>query len=355
MTFLWPAALWILLALPISVALYVFLLARRKKQAVRFPDLALVRAAIGPSQALRRHLPPLLVLLGLLAAIVAIARPVGDITLLSSQRTIIMAIDVSLSMRASDIEPTRIDAAKRAATAFVQQQPGDVRIGIVSFGGSAALVQPPTRDKDELIAAIDRLQLQRATAIGSGLALSLQALFPGEDFGVDASLQGKGGAPKQSPATAAAKAREQSKEPRLAAPPRVPVGSDRSSAIILLTDGRRTVGPDPLAVANIAAGRGVRIFTVGFGSPKGTTVDIGGYSIFVDFDEITLKAIAELTQGEYFFAPTAAELDNVYRALDARLILEPAKTEVSAFAAAAAALLLLLAALTSLRWFGRLG
>src|SRR3954451_23104121 len=165
MTFLSPLALWLLVLVPALVLLYVAMQRRRKKYAVRYPDMAMVRAAMGTGQRLRRHVAPALMLLALLCGIVAIARPTAVVTLPSEQRKIILAIDVSLSMRASDVEPTRMAAAQAAAKEFVQDQPSDVRIGIVTFAGTALLVQPPTRDREDLIGAIDRFELQRNTAI----------------------------------------------------------------------------------------------------------------------------------------------------------------------------------------------
>ena len=191
MSFLWPQALWLLLAAPALIALYIVLLRRKKKNALRYASLGLVREAVGPGHRFRRHVPPLLFLLAMIALIVAVARPSATITLPSEQRTIILAIDVSLSMRANDVEPSRIAAAREAAKEFVREQPSDVRIGIVSFAGSASVVQKPTRDRDELVTAIDRLQLQLHTAIGSGIIMSLATLFPDEglelgiaDFGI---------------------------------------------------------------------------------------------------------------------------------------------------------------------------
>jgi Ca-activated chloride channel family protein len=178
MSFLWPQALWLLLAAPALVGYYLLLLRRRKKAAVRYASLGLVREALGSGQRFRRHVPPLLFLLALIVLVVAVARPRATVVLPSEQRTIVLAMDVSLSMRASDVEPSRIEAAREAAKAFVKEQPADVRIGIVSFAGSAQLVQRPTRDRDDLVAAIDRLQLQLHTAIGSGIIVSLATLFP---------------------------------------------------------------------------------------------------------------------------------------------------------------------------------
>ena len=206
MTFLWPQALWLLLGVPVLVGLYILLLRRKKKNALRYASLGIVHEALDPAQRWRRHVPPALFLLAMIALIVAIARPSATITLPSEQRTIILAIDVSLSMRANDVEPSRIEAAREAAKGFVREQPSDVRIGIVSFAGSASVVQKPTHDRDDLMAAIDRLQLQLHTAIGSGIIMSLATLFPDEgleldiaDFGVAPLRDGSRGRPIDRP------------------------------------------------------------------------------------------------------------------------------------------------------------
>ncbi|MDH4181179.1 MAG: VWA domain-containing protein, partial [Betaproteobacteria bacterium] len=188
-SFLSPEALPLLLAVPAVVAAYVALMRRRRKVVMRFATLEPLKEA-GSRRTWRRHVPPLLALAGITVALLAVARPMATITLPSDKRTIIMAIDVSLSMRARDIEPSRIVAAQQAAKAFVQKQPDDTRIGIVTFAGTASLVQPPTRDREELIAAIDRMGLQRQTAIGSGLLVALAALFPDDGIDVEKAVLG---------------------------------------------------------------------------------------------------------------------------------------------------------------------
>jgi len=190
MKFIWPEMLAWLIVVPLLVAAYVYWLRRKKKGAVRYPSLALLKAAMGRGDRIRRHVPPALLLLSLIAMLVAIARPTAMVTLPSQQQTIILAIDVSLSMRASDVEPTRMGAAQAAAKEFVKDQPADVRIGIVTFAGTALLVQPPTHDREDLIAAIDRFELQRNTAIGSGILLSLATLFPEEAIDVESYTLG---------------------------------------------------------------------------------------------------------------------------------------------------------------------
>lgn len=354
MTYAWPEMLWLLAGVPALVLVYVLALWRRKKVAVRYASVALVKAAIGPGQRLRRHLPPLLLLLALIALVVATARPSVMITLPSMHQTIILAIDVSLSMRASDIAPTRLEAAQAAAKAFVAEQPSDVRIGIVSFAGTAAVVQPPTRDRDALVAAIDRFTLQRHTAIGSGIIMSLATLFP--DAGIDLEQVLFGGRSSRRgrgvPIERAQKAPERPQQQEQFTP--VAPGSYTSAAIILLTDGRTTTGPPPLEAAKMAADRGVRVYTVGFGTNAGGSVDFEGWSMFMRFDEETLKAIAEITRAEYYHAASAADLQKVYENLNARSVLERKETEVSALLTAAAAALAVVAALLSLAWFNRL-
>jgi Ca-activated chloride channel family protein len=349
MTYLWPEMLYLLLAVPLLVAAYFWLLRRKKKAAVRYASVDLMKAALGPKQRLRRHVPPLLFLLSGIAMIIAIARPAAVITLPSQQQTIMLAMDVSLSMGAKDVEPDRLTAAQAAAKAFVEEYPADTRIGIVAFGATASLVQTPTRNREDLLAAIERFQLQRGTATGSALYVALATLFP--DAGIDLeSLVFKGGLRGR----AAPVARPEQK-PQVQGSAFKPVapGSYTSAVIILLSDGRRTTGPDPLEAAKMAADRGVRVYTVGFGTKEGAAIGFEGWSIFVRLDEETLQAIADITRGEYFHAGTAADLRKVYESLNARLVLEKKETEITFLFAAVAAALLLASALLSLLWFHR--
>lgn len=350
MRFLWPDLLWLLLAVPALIAIYLYAL-RRKKAAVRYASLMLVREAIGPGQRIRRHVPPLLFLLALVVAIVAIARPSAVFTLPSQQQTIVLAIDVSRSMRAQDVEPNRISAAQSAAKSFIQELPNDVRVGIVSFAGTAAIVQTPTSSHEDLLAAIDRFQLQRGTATGSGLILSLALLLP--DAGIDLesavfddAFSRMGG--RAAPIDRARREKVEKKDFTPVAP-----GSYTSGAIILLSDGRRTTGPDPVQAAKMAADRGVRVYTVGFGTREGGSINFDGWSTYVTLDEEALRAVAHLTGGEYFHAGTAADLRTVYQKLNSKFAMEKKETEVSALFSAAAALLAFCSLLLSLLWFYR--
>jgi Ca-activated chloride channel family protein len=351
MSFLSPGLLWLLLAVPLLVAIYVFLLRRRKVIAVRYASVSLVREALDRRQSIRRHLPAALLLLAIAASIIAIARPTAIVTLPSDQRTVILAIDVSLSMRATDVEPSRLAAAQEAAKAFVQEQPSDVRTGVVSFAGTALLVQAPTQSREDLIAAIDRLELQRHTAIGSGIIMSLATIFPEAGIDLESAIFGSA-----TPRYGRGVAIDQPKKAESVKPfAPVPPGSYASAAIVLLSDGRRTTGPDPLEAAKMAADRGVRVFTVGLGTPQGGMAGFeGGWSIYMRFDEETLRAIADVTRGEYFSAGSAADLRKVYKALNTRFTLERKETEITALFTAIAAFFAASAAGLSLLWFNRL-
>jgi Ca-activated chloride channel family protein len=347
MNFLWPQFLWLLLALPLLVLLYLWLMRRKKKLALRYASLSIVREALGPAQSIRRHIPPLLFLLALAALLLAASRPLAVMTLPSQQETIILAMDVSGSMRAADVQPSRIVAAQNAAKAFLAELPRQVKVGIVAFAGSAQVAQGPTVNRDDLVTAIDRFQLQRGTATGNGIMLSLATLFP--DAGIDiASLSYGRDRPRGLSLDQAGK-ETQPKEFVPVAP-----GSYGSAAIILLTDGQRTTGVDSLEAAKMAADRGVRVYTVGIGTVDGETIGFEGWSMRVRLDEETLKGIASRTQAEYFYAGTADDLKKVYETLRSRLTVEKKETEISALLALAGALLALLSAGLSLLWFNRI-
>jgi Ca-activated chloride channel homolog len=325
MSFLSPEFLWLLLALPASVALYWWVQQKKKQSALRYASLDIVKAAIGKGLWWRRHLPPAILFAALAAMLTAVARPSAVVTLPTHHETVILAIDVSGSMRANDVEPSRIEAAQAAARTFIAQQPRSTRIGVVAFAGSAALVQAPTSNRHDLRAAIEQLQLQHATAVGSGILVSLKALFPQEDFDVRKKPQGKPAAP----------------------------GSYTAGAIILLTDGQTTAGPDPVDAARLAAERGVRVFTVGVGTDNGQILTGEGWSMRVRLDEEALKIIADLTRAEYFYAGTAMDLKKIYESLRSRMVMEKKETEITSVFSAIAAAAVLLSATLSLLWFNR--
>jgi Ca-activated chloride channel family protein len=340
MTFIWPDMLWGLLLVPLLVAGYLWLLKRRKKTALRFASLSLVKEAMGKTNAWRRHLPPALLLLATTALLLAAARPAAVITLPLQEKTIVLAMDVSGSMRATDVKPNRIVAAQEAAKTFVGELPRSVRVAVVSFAGTAAVVQAPTLSRDDVYAAIDRFQLQRGTATGSGIVLSLATIFP--EAGIDlAQITGQRSMPPGP-----------NDKPKPEFKPVEP-GSYGSAAIIMLTDGQRTTGPDPLDAAKMASERGVRVYTVGIGTKEGETIGFEGWSMRVRLDEDTLKNIADRTRADYFYAGTAEDLKKVYQSLSSRLVVEKKETEISALFAALGALLVVGAAGLSVWWFGR--
>ena len=341
MNFLWQEALWALLLLPLLVLAYLWLLKRRKKSALTWASLGIVKEAMGAQRAWRRHVPPAVLLLALATLLVATARPTAVITLPLVEQTIVLAMDVSGSMRATDVEPNRLVASQVAAKAFIAELPRAVRIGVVSFAGTAAVVQPPTLSREDVVAAIDRFQLQRGTAIGSGIVLSLATIFP--DAGIDLSqVTGQRLMPK---------ALGDNKPEKEFTP--VEPGSYSSAAIVLLTDGQRTTGPDSMDAAKMAADRGIKIYTVGIGTKDGDTIGFDGWSMRVRLDEETLKQVAMATRAEYFYAGTANDLKKVYQSLGTRLSAQKKETEISALFAALGALLALAAATLSLWWFGR--
>lgn len=345
LVFLWPSMLWLLWLVPALLLFYLWQLRRRRQAAVSYPSLALVRQAMGPGHAWRRHVPPALLLLAVVALLLAAARPLAVITLPSQQQTVMLAMDVSGSMRATDVEPDRITAAQNAARAFISELPRHVRVGIVAFAGSAQLAQLPTQNHEDLLKAIDSFQLQRGTATGNGILLSLATLFP--DAGIDiAALGGRQAIVRPQSIDEATRPDRERHTP-------VPPGSYNSAAIIMLTDGQRTTGVDPLEAAQWAADRGVRVYTVGVGTVQGETIGFEGWSMRVRLDEETLKAVALRTNAEYFHAATADDLKKVYETLSSRLTLEKRETEVSSLFALAGALLTVLAAGLSLWWFGR--
>jgi Ca-activated chloride channel family protein len=347
MTFLWPTLLWTLAALPLLIALYWWLMRRKRRLALRYATLSIVREAMGKGQSIRRHLPPLLMLMALTLLLVALARPQMLVTLPSAHQTIILAMDVSISMRAADVEPSRIEAARTAAKAFLAKMPSSTRIGIVSFAATASVVQPPTNNHEDLTQAIDRFELQRGTAVGSGILVSLKTLFPDIQYDLR-SYNPRGDAQR---GRSLDTTQRESEAPAFKP---VPPGSYSSAAIILLTDGQTTTGPDPREAAKMASERGVRVYTVGIGTSGGETIGAGGWSMRVRLDEAALKDIATTTLGDYYYAGNAFDLTKVYDSLSSRLVLERKETEITALFAAAAAVLMLIAALLSIIWFHRI-
>ncbi len=354
MTLLAPSMLWSLLAVPVLVLAYILLQRRRKKYAVRLGSLLLLKQALKRGPGWQRHIPPLLLLLALTTLMIALARPVTFVTLPTREGTVILLMDVSGSMQATDIEPSRLEASKAAARAFVDKQPDGVRIGVVSFSDNASIVQAPTTDRNDVLTAINRLRQQRATGIGRGLLTSLDAIFAGDSeeamispyqfpqerqpFGQQPPPRGASGPPTPIPA------------PTMTP---VPKGTFEPAIIVLLTDGENNQFPPPLDIINQVVDRGVRVFTVGLGSNQGVVVTNQGRSMRTRLDEATLKKIAEQTDGEYFNASSAQDLRTIYEHLGLELVMRTEKQEITWGLAGISILFLLVASTLSLVWFNR--
>jgi Ca-activated chloride channel family protein len=327
------------------VAVYIWVLRRRRRFAVRYSSLALVREALPHQSRWRRYLPFALFLLALISLVIALARPAASVSVPSGRATIILAMDVSRSMCATDIPPNRLQAAQAAALSFIQRQKSSTQIGIVAFAGFAELVQPPTTDQEVLQDAIESLTTARRTAVGSAILKSLDTIAE-INQNVAPSVSGASSGPEPTP---------------------VPKGVYAADIIVLLTDGATNAGPWPLDAAQQAVDRGVRVYTIGFGTANGGNMDcsqgFGGSDLFGGggfggggggfrrgIDEETLKQIADMTGGTYYSAESAGELQSVFQELPTYLITKQELMEISVAFTAAGALLAALAMGLSLMW-----
>lgn len=344
MFFLWPESLWLMPVLALLPLAYLWLLRRGRKAAVRYSSVGLVRAAA--TRNWRRHVPPALLLVACSLLLLGAARPVARVPLPWGRSTVMLAMDVSLSMRVTDVKPTRLAAAQEAAKLFLRDLPRDIEVGLVTFAGSAQVAQRATLDRAVLVAAIDGFQMQMHTAVGSAIVVALAELFP--DHGIDVGEMSFGNGKPHGRSLD-----EQPKGPPRQIVPAAP-GSYPSAAIILLTDGRRTTGIDTLEAAKMAADRGVRIHVVGLGSSEGTAAASDGLPIYLQLDEPTLREVARMTGGEYHHAGTAEKLRSVYETLGSRVAVETRETELTGLLALAAALFLVGAGALSVLWFRRL-
>ncbi len=344
MVLLWPEFLFLLGLIPILIGVYIWMLRRRRRFALRFSSLALVRNAVPQQSRLRKHLPFAFFLLALTCLLFALARPAAIVSLPTDRTTIILAIDVSGSMRFRDVQPSRLDAAENAAIKFIRRQKSTTNIGLVAFSGFAEEIMPPTTDQNALETAVESLTTGRATAIGDGILESIDAIAA-IDPSVAKSVQDGG-----------------------VEPPPVAKGAYVPDIIVLLTDGVSNTGSLPMDAAQQAADRGIRIYTIGFGTSQGPGPDqyggaFGGGNNFNPFgggqpparfrrgiDETTLKDIASLTGGNYYTAASASELQNVFQSLPTYYISRHGTQEISVLFAAIGSLLAVAAIGLSLRW-----
>ncbi len=324
MRFLWPWSFAILVVIPLLILLFVWRQRRRRRFAVRYSSLSLVRAALPAQSRLRRYLPMGLLFLALVSLAVALARPVATTRVPISRATIMLAIDVSGSMRQNDIQPTRLLAAEQAALRFIDRQKSSYQIGVVAFSSFAELVQEPTTDGGKLTNAVRSLTLGRRTAIGEGIVTSLEAIGEYDKTGgIQAPLPGQ--------------------------------GEYRPDIIVLLTDGVSNSGIDPLEAAGQARDNQVRIYTIGFGTKNGTMGRFRGgrngpFGMNFGIDEKALQDIAAMTGGKYYTASSADELQQVFDSLPTVLTTREETVEMSVIFAAIAALLVTGAVLLSQLW-----
>jgi Ca-activated chloride channel family protein len=346
MSFIWPPMLLFVLAVPFGVAIYLVLERRRRRRVAAFGGLRVAAAPGGPAVTaspggarrpggVRRRLPGAFILAGLTILVVSLARPQAVVSVPRIEGTVILAFDVSGSMAADDLKPTRMEAAKAAAREFVARQPPSILTGVVAFSDSGFSIQAPTSDQAVVLAAINRLAPERGTSIARGIQSSISTIAAAE----------------ADPAAGYYTSRSPDPAPE---PTRLPKGTYSSSVIVLLTDGENNQLPDPLAAAAQAADFGIRIYTVGIGSAAGTTLDVEGFKVHSQLDEPMLRQISETTDGTYFAAQDPKALSAIYDGIATRLAIRPEAMEVTSLFAGAGVLILIVGGLASLRWLGRL-
>ncbi len=341
MSFIWPVMLFSLILIPLFIGVYVNLQRKRRKRlAETRGSLSFLQSSQPKKPGLRAYVVPALFLVGLSIMMVAMARPQAMLSLPRIEGTVILAFDVSGSMAADDLKPTRMEAAKAAARDFIDKQPVTVQIGIVAFSDNGFSVQNPTNDKDSLLATIHRLSPQRGTSLANGILASLNTIAVANGKkGQGPSLNGGQGQPGANPTPT---------------PTPVPKGTFTNSVIVLLTDGENNEMPDPMAAAQSAVDRGVRIYTVGIGSATGTNVHINGFTLFTQLDEPLLQQISQLSGGTYYNAQSTEQLISIYDNLNPQLIVKPEQTEITSLFAGASILILLIGGVFSMLWFSRL-
>jgi Ca-activated chloride channel homolog len=331
----WPGLLWMLLLLPVALIAYLSAQRRRSRYTVRFTNLDLLATVVNATPGWRRHVPPALYLLALAALLISLARPEAMALVPKEQATVVLVMDVSGSMNATDVQPTRLVSAKRAATGFVEQLPDKFRVGIVSFANTAKTVTRPTTDRVAVNEAIGSLRAEGSTAMGDGIERALDAKRP-------ASAGPSGSAARLVP------------DPG----PGQGAGGEAPLVVLLMSDGANTQGrTQPMQAAADARALGVPVFTIALGTERGM-VDVPDETgnlrrIPVPPDKLTLQRIAEVTGGRFFAAPSARDLKDVYRQLGSKIGLVKEKQEITVVFAASGLLFLVAGAAMSLVWFSR--
>lgn len=346
MAFTWPLMLWGLLALPVLVWGYLFILRRQRRMQARLADPHLFAHLVSAPSAWRRHLPVGIYLAAVLLLALAMARPTAAIPLPVNRAAVVLAIDTSKSMMAEDIKPTRLEAAKSAARDFIRAMPSSARIGLVAFSDYGTVLVPPSTDRPALEEALGRLQPQQATAVGSAILEALRVLPGRAEFLGDRLTQLRGPVPQgpQAPPTPAPPPGSQIPPAVTALPP---------AAILILSDGVSNLGADPRAAAALAAEAKVRIYAVGVGQQGGSVMQLNNQLVLVPFDPTALQEVARQTGGEYFTSDSLPELRRIYRQMGRSIGWERRRTEITSVVAGAAAILMLTGGMLSMIWFRR--
>jgi Ca-activated chloride channel homolog len=324
MTFIWPPMLYSLLLVPLLAAVYFYRQRKRQRLAERYNSLGFAAAFAAQNAGMRRHIPIFLFLAAIAILLLSLGRPQAVVHLPRVEGTIILGFDVSGSMIAEDYPPTRMEAAKAVARDFVLSQPPTVQIGVVAFSNNGFAVQPPTNDQEQILEAITRLTPQQGTSLGQGIVSAINTID--SSYG-QVSVPGEESDPvdlRQLPA-----------------------------AIVLLSDGENNAEPSPFEAAMIAAERGIKVYTIGIGSTAGSVIELNGFNVHTRLDELTLQQIAAISGGEYFYAETGSDLEDIYNSLTPQLIVRPEEMEMTSLFAGASILVMLMAGFLSLLWFNR--
>jgi Ca-activated chloride channel family protein len=333
MSFIWPTLLLTLIFVPILVLLYLWLQGRRRRFAARYGSLGLVHDAMGSGIGFRRHVPAMIFLTGIAILLFSLARPQATVSVPKIEGTIMLTFDVSGSMAADDLKPTRMEAAKAAARQFVEQQPSGISIGVVVFSDGGISVQRPTDSREETLATIERLVPRRGTSIGNGILVALNtiAVEAGDPPILNTS--------------------DLSQDPAVT-PVESPQGWYPSAIIVLFTDGENNQEPDPATAAEVAADLGVRVYTVGVGTTAGAPIEVEGMTVHTMLDERTLQFIAAETGGEYYNAGNEEDLRQIYNDIEPQLSIKPEEMEMTSILAGLGMVIFLVGGMLSLLWFG---
>jgi Ca-activated chloride channel homolog len=335
MTFIWPSMLLLLTVIPFFVIVFLIVQKRRIKVADQFFHTRPDQVAVNKQLKFRRLVPPMLYLLSMVVLLIALARPQAEVSLPRYEGTAIIAFDVSGSMAADDINPTRMEAAKEVSENLVQIMPSSVQLGVVAFSDSGFLVQAPSSNKDDILAAISRLSPQRGTSLGQGIITSLRAIANQFDDEATEHLS-------------------QEEEDLVFSFDLADKEIFATTILILLSDGENNMDPDPLEAARLAAQYGLRIYTIGVGSIAGTTLNINGFNIHSQLDEAVLKEISQISNGAYFNAQFDEDLLIAFSELSPMLRVRPERIEITSILTATSMLFMLTGAFFSFAWFRRL-